>query len=211
VPHVSFGESLRALPRRFRTFLVAVGVFGAGDFAHTMLILLAAQKLAPTVGAAKAAGIATGLYVLHNVFYAIFSMVAGWLADHFDKGRLLATGYFLAALMALVVILLSINVWTLAAIFMIGGIYIALEETLEDSFCAELVGEEHHGMAFGTLATVNGIGDFLSSVIVGALWTLWGTTAAFLYSAVLFAAGAVLVLRVRGSTDSNPHAGKITC
>jgi MFS family permease len=211
VPHVSFGESLRALPRRFRTFLVAVGVFGAGDFAHTMLILLAAQKLAPTVGAAKAAGIATGLYVLHNVFYAIFSMVAGWLADHFDKGRLLATGYFLAALMALVVILLSINVWTLAAIFVIGGIYIALEETLEDSFCAELVGEEHHGMAFGTLATVNGIGDFLSSVIVGALWTLWGTTAAFLYSAVLFAAGAVLVLRVRGSTDSNPHAGKITC
>jgi hypothetical protein len=45
-----------------------------------------------------------------------------------------------------------------------------MEETLEDSFCAELVGEEHHGMAFGTLATVNGMGDFLSSVIVGALW-----------------------------------------
>ena len=75
--------------------------------------------------------------------------------------------------------------------------YVAIEETLEDSFCAELVGEEHHGMAFGTLATVNGVGDFLSSIMVGALWTAFGTSVAFGYSAVLFAAGALLVLRVR--------------
>src|SRR5256886_11357585 len=89
VPHISFGESLRALPPRFRRFLVAVGLFGAGDFAHTMLILLATQKLAPTLGAARAASVAIGLYVLHNVFYAGFAMVAGWLADRFNKGHLL--------------------------------------------------------------------------------------------------------------------------
>ena len=40
-----------------------------------------------------------------------------------------------------------------------------MEETLEDSFSAELVGMEHHGMAFGTMATVNGVGDFASSVL----------------------------------------------
>ncbi len=197
VAHVSFGESLRALPPRFRKFLVAVGLFGAGDFAHTLLILLAVQKLTPTLGAAKAAGVATGLYVLHNVLYATFSMVAGWLADRFNKGRLLAVGYLLAALMALAVMFLPMNVWTLAIIFIVGGIYVAMEETLEDSFCAELVSEKNHGMAFGTLATVNGIGDFLSSIVVGALWTAFGTSAAFGYSAVLFAAGALLVLRLR--------------
>ena len=70
VPHISFGERLRMLPPRFRKFLVAVGLFGAGDFAHTLLILLATQKLTPELGAAKAASIAVGLYVLHNVFYA---------------------------------------------------------------------------------------------------------------------------------------------
>ena len=88
------------------------------------------------------------------------------------------------------------NISTLAAIFIIGGIYVAMEETLEDSFCAELVGEDHHGIAFGTLATVNGIGDFLSSIIVGALWTVVGTGAAFGYSASLFVVGAWLVWRV---------------
>ena len=197
VPHVSFGESLRALPTRFRKFLVAVGLFGAGDFAHTLLILLATQKLTPTLGPAKAASIAVGLYVLHNVLYATFSMVTGWLADRFNKGRLLATGYFLAAVMAIATILLPMNVWTLALIFVLGGIYVAMEETLEDSFCAELVGEEHHGMAFGTLATVNGVGDFASSLIVGLLWTAFGTQVAFTYSAILFVAGGWLVLRAR--------------
>jgi MFS family permease len=196
VPHIGLSDSLQALPDRFRRFLVAVGLFGSGDFAHTLLILLAMQKLTPVFGAATAASIATGLYVLHNLLYAAFSMIAGWLADHLNKGRLLAAGYFLAALMALAVILLPLNVWTLALIFAIGGVYVAIEETLEDSFCAELVDEGHHGMAFGTLATVNGVGDFASSLIVGLLWTGFGTSVAFGYSAVLFLCGGLMVLRV---------------
>jgi MFS family permease len=196
VPHISFGESLGALPPAYRKFLVAVGLFGMGDFAHTMLILLAAQKLTPILGAGKAASLATAFYVLHNVLYASCSMGAGWLADRFNKSRLLAGGYSLAALMACAIIALPLNVWTLAAVFTVGGIYIAIEETLEDSLCAELVGPEHHGMAFGTLATVNGIGDFVSSVLVGILWTSFGAQGAFAYSAVLFATGACLVWRV---------------
>ncbi len=196
VPHVSFGERLRMLPPSFRKFLVAVGLFGAGDFAHTLLILLATQKLTPELGAAKAASIAVGLYVLHNVFYAGFAFIAGWLADRFRKNLVLATGYAFAAVMALAIIFLPLTVWTLGAIFILGGVYVAIEETLEDSFCAELVGEEHHGMAFGTLATVNGVGDFLSSIVVGTLWTAFGTSVAFGYSAVLSAAGALLVLRL---------------
>lgn len=201
VPHISFGERLRMLPPRFRKFLVAVGLFGAGDFAHTLLILLATQKLTPELGATKAASIAVALYVLHNVFYAGFAVVAGRLADRFPKNVVLASGYALAAVMTLAIIFLPLTVWSLGAIFILGGVYVAMEETLEDSFCAELVGEEHHGMAFGTLATVNGVGDFLSSIIVGALWTAFGTSVAFGYSAVLFAAGALLVLRL-GSGSS---------
>lgn len=202
VPHVSFGERLRMLPLSFRKFLVAVGLFGAGDFAHTLLILLATQKLTPELGATKAASIAVGLYLLHNVFYAGFAVVAGWLADRYPKNLVLASGYALAAIMAMTIIFLPLTVWTLGAVFILGGVYVAMEETLEDSFCAELVGEEHHGMAFGTLATVNGVGDFLSSIIVGALWTTLGTSVAFGYSAVLFAAGAVLVLRLGSGPSS---------
>lgn len=202
VPHISFGQRLRMLPTNYRRFLVAVGLFGAGDFAHSMLILLAAQKLAPSMGVSKAASVAAGLYLLHNVFYAGFAYLAGWLADRFAKPVVLATGYSAAAVMALLVIVLPGNVWTLGAVFILGGVYVGIEETLEDSLCAELVSEENHGMGFGVLATVNGIGDFMSSVVVGALWTYFGTGPAFAYSAVLFVAGAVLVSRLK------PHASQ---
>jgi MFS family permease len=197
VPHISFGERLRSLPRSYRQFLVAAGLFGAGDFAHTLLILFAAQKLTPVFGAAKAATFAAVLYVLHNVFYALFAVAAGWLADHFNKRHVLAGGYVLAVIMAALLIALPATLWMLACVFTLGGVYAAIEETLEDSFCAELVEEKHHGMAFAVLATVNGIGDFLSSIIVGVLWTTLGAPIAFGYSAILFAGGAVLAWRVR--------------
>jgi len=197
VSHVSFGDRLRSLPKPYRKFLIAVGLFGSGDFAHSMLILLATQKLAPALGTAKAASFAVGFYVAHNVFYASFAPIAGWLADHFKKPLVLSAGYMLAAVMAVLIITLPATIWTFVLVFVLGGIYIGIEETLEDSLCAELVNEEQHGMAFGVLATVNGIGDFVSSVVVGLLWTNFGTSVAFGYSAVLFVLGSLLVLRTR--------------
>ena len=98
--------------------------------------------------------------------------------------------------MAAGIMTLPAGVWTMALIFVLGGIQVAVEEPLEDSFCAELVDEAQHGMAFGVLATVNGVGDFISSIVVGALWSIFGTTVAFGYSAVLFIVGALLVARL---------------
>jgi len=197
VPHVSFGERLRLLPAVYRKFATAVGLSGLGAFAHTLLILLATQKLTPILGPPKAASVAAGLYVLHNVFYASFAFIGGWLGDRFPKNGLLAGGYFIAAVMSLCIITLPASIWAFVLIFVLGGINVALEETLEDSLCAELVSEAHHGMAFGVLATVNGIGDFFSSIVVGLLWTAVGTHIAFTYSMGLSLVGATLMLTVR--------------
>jgi MFS-type transporter involved in bile tolerance (Atg22 family) len=82
-------------------------------------------------------------------------------------------------------------------IFVIAGLYIGTEEALEDSLSAELVPKEQHGMAFGTLAAVNAVGDFVSSLMVGFLWSAFNVQTAFAASAVLFFIGAVLILRLR--------------
>jgi MFS family permease len=165
--------------------------------------LLAAQKLTPALGAAKAASLAVGLYVLHNIFYASFAFLGGWLGDRHPKDKLLALGYFMSAAMSMCIIALPAGIGTLAVVFILGGTNVALEETMEDSLCAELVAEEQHGIAFGAMATVNGIGDFFSSIIVGALWTAFGTAAAFSYSTALSVAGAMLILRLRCSLDKS--------
>jgi MFS family permease len=196
VPRISFGARLSLLPAGYRKFAGAVGLFGLGAFAHTMLILLATQKLTPSLGPAKAASAAVGLYVLHNVFYASFAFAGGWLGDRLPKKWLLAGGYLMSATMSLCVIALPATLLTLALIFVLGGTNVALEETLEDSLCAELVDKEQHGMAFGVLATVNGIGDLVSSIMVGFLWSTLGTGIAFGYSLCLSLLGAALVVTI---------------
>jgi MFS family permease len=194
----SFLHGLRTLPTEFRRFLVGVGIFGAGDFSHTLLILYATKMLATEYGMAGAASFAVILYTLHNIFYAGSAYFSGWLSDHVPHRRaVLAGGYCLAVVTALLLCTGTHSLWLLAGIFVLAGLYIGTEEALEDSVAAETVPREQHGMAFGTLAAVNAVGDFLSSSLVGALWSAFGVQTAFGVSAVLFAAGAILVLRLK--------------
>ena len=194
----SFTAGLRALPAEFRRFLLGVGVFGAGDFSHTLLILFATRSLTPVYGTAKAASIAVGLYTLHNVFYAGSAYASGWLSDHVPQRKtILASGYSLAGVTALLLAGGPGSIWALAAVFALAGVYVGTEEALEDSLAAELIPREQHGMAFGTLAAVNALGDFASSVLVGLVWSAVSAKAAFGMSAALFFLGAALVLRLK--------------
>ncbi len=194
----SFLLGLRALPVEFRRFLLAVGIFGAGDFSHTLLILYATKMLAAEYGMAKAASMAVILYTLHNVFYAASAYLSGWLSDHVPNRRMvLSGGYGLAVVTALLLCTGTHSLWLQGGIFVLAGLYIGTEEALEDSVAAEMMPREQHGMAFGTMAAVNALGDFLSSLLVGALWSAVGVGAAFGASAVLFAAGAILILRLK--------------
>jgi MFS family permease len=194
----SFWLGIRQLPSSFRKFLVAVGIFGLGDFSHTLLILFATQVLTPAHGKAAAASIAVGLYLLHNIFYASFAYLGGWLSDHVPQRRVvLAAGYSLAVVMALVLMSGPKTMPLLAVVFAIAGVMVGVEEASEDSLAAELAPPEQHGMAFGTLAAVNAVGDFVSSATIGLLWSTASPTAAFGFAAVLFVLGAVLILDTR--------------
>jgi MFS family permease len=187
---------VRALPRPYRRFLLAVGIFGLGDFSPTLLILYATQKLTPAEGAAHAAQLGMTLYLLRNVLYATFAYAGGWLGDRLGNRRaLLAAAYLIAAGMAALLWSGSARLGLLATIFVIAGMFTGMQEALEDSVAAELVPAEQHGLAFGTLAAVNAVGDFASSALVGLLWTSLAPQLAFAVAGMLFVAGAALLLR----------------
>ena len=179
--HQPFGflHSLRHLPGSFRRFLVGVFAHGIGDFAPTLLILRAGQILAPQYGAARAATLAVALYTLHNIVFAVISYPAGALADRVGKRGLLAVGYTVAAVMCVGFIFAPATLAWLASLFALAGIHIGIQQGLEKSLAAELLGSKIRGTGFGVLATVNGIGDFASSIIVGALWTAVAPAAGF--------------------------------
>jgi MFS family permease len=198
-PKRSFLMGVRDLPVPFRRFLLGVGVFGAGDFSHSLLILYASRMLAPEMGLARAASLAVVLYTVHNFFSAGSAYGSGWLSDHVRQRKIvLAAGYVLAGVTAILLSTSTHSILMLGVIFVLGGLYFGVVDALEDTVAAELVPKEQHGMAFGTLAAVNAVGDFLSSLLVGFLWSAVSVQAAFATSAVLFFAGVILILRVRG-------------
>ena len=195
IKHQAFGflHSLRQLPVSFRRFLAGVFANGLGDFAPTLLILRASLILTPQYGAARAATLAVGLYTLHNIVFAVISYPAGVLADRIGKHGLLAVAYALAAVMCIGFIFAPATIPWLAVLFTIAGLHIGIQQGLEKSAAAELLVSEIRGTGFGVLATVNGIGDFASSIVVGALWTMVAPAAGFLYGAIFSVAGAALI------------------
>ncbi len=195
-----FLASVQGLPKAFVRFLYGVGIFGAGDFAHSLMILYAVAALVPRFGAARAATLSVGLYALHNIVYAGISFPAGALADKFNKRVLLVIGYTIGAA---TVLLLALNVTSLPALvvtFILGGAYVGIEETLEDSLAAELLPENRRGTGFGTMALVNGVGDLVSSLCVGWLWAVFGARVGFGFAFVLMTCGIVVVWTMRDST-----------
>ena len=189
----TFAGSLRLLPKRFHRYLAGVFVFGCGDFSHTLLIMYAVQSLTPHFG--QSAGvIAIQLYALHNFLYAVGAYPAGVLADRFGKRRFLIAAYFLAALMNVLLIAFAPSILTLSLVFVIAGVAYAFQQSLERAIAADIAPIEVRSTGFGVLASVNGIGDLISSAIVGALWTIFSPTIAFAYACIVTSAGVVIML-----------------
>jgi len=195
-----FVTSIRSLQRSFKLFLVGVGVFGFGNFANSLFTLRAQEVLAPRVGALQASAIAVGLYTLLNVAYAASSFPIGALSDRIGPRRILAAGYFISAVACLGTAFLTADFLFLIPLFLIAGLFSAITDTLEGTAAADLLPTDLRGTGFGVLQTVEGVGDFASSAVVGVLWTLISPLVAFSYAALLSAFGGVILLYLtRGS------------
>jgi len=194
--------SVRALPASFRRLLVGIGVFGAGDFAHSLLVLAAAALLTPQYGAIPAMQIAILLYTLRNILYAAASFPIGALSDRIGRRGLLAIGYLLggaviggfAVVFALGIALLPL----LIVLFALAGTYVAFEDALSGAITADYVPDSTlRGTAYGIMGTIKGAGDLLSSVLLGVVWYTVGPVPGFIGAAVLMLAGGLLLYRVR--------------
>lgn len=189
----SFISSFSQLPRSYWKLLAGIFVHGIGDFAPTLLILRASQIFAPIYGAPRAAAISVGLYTFHNFVSAACSYPAGALGDRLGTRRLLALGYVMGFLSYVGFVLASPSLGIFVALFGVAGVHDGFQQSLEKSAASEVLPAAIRGSGFGVLATANGIGDFLSSIVVGTLWSSVSATAGFVYAAVFSGVGAAVV------------------
>jgi MFS family permease len=201
-----FWGALRELPAPYIRFLGGVGLFGLGDFSHTLLILAAIQLLTPRYGTVRAAEIGALLYLLRNVLYAGASFPIGALGDRLDKQKLLAAGYAVGVITAFGTAAAfawqKTGIGTLAVLFALAGIYIASEDALEGIIPPELTSRSTRGTTYGLMGTVNGIGDLVASALVGTVWTVVSPAVAFTCAGFIMLAGAALVLWNRMAAGS---------
>ena len=193
-PRAAFHIEMRLLPRSFGRYLLAAGVFGAGNFSPALLVLVATRALVPHVGAALAVADATAMYLGHNALYAALTYPMATLSERFSSGRMLVAAFALFAAVGAIVAAAPASVPAVIGAFAAAAIASSILEPMEATFATELLPAERRGMGFGALASVNGVGDFISSAGVGFLWQVAGAVWAFGLAAVICGVGTLMLL-----------------
>jgi MFS family permease len=204
VPRASRGkrEPIRlkirpVLQGRLGRMMIGVTAFEFGNVAATLLILRATELLRPEHGRQAATQLAIGLYVAYNAAATLASVPAGRMSDARGTTRVLAFGVALFALAYLGFAAGGTSVFALAPWFIAAGIGIGFVETSEHAAVAALAPEAIRSSAFGMLATIQSIGNFAASAVVGLLWTAVSPRVAFLYVSafMLISLGAIFATR----------------
>jgi MFS family permease len=142
----------------------------------------------------RGAAAAVALCVLHNLTSALASFPIGSLADSFGHRRVVVVGYLFAAATTFGFALAPPTPAWLLILFVCSGTYVACEEVAEKSYAASILPLASRGAGMGLLAATNGLGDMISSALVGTLWAMfpehgWG----FAVAATLQLLGAVRI------------------
>ena len=187
---------LKTLPSNFKLFVFVMFIFGIGNFNRTLLLLRVQEVLTPANGLLIAGSIAVFLYAIRNVAQAIADYAVGSISDKIGKRILLAfVGFFLFGMVSLGFIYATTNLYYFMILFILSGISAAGYTVLEKAYAADLLPPHIRGTGFGVLNTVDGIGDFISSFVVGTIWVFVSPNLAFVYgAAVSFVAAFLLII-----------------
>jgi MFS family permease len=174
------------VPRRLGYYLVPVVLFGIANSTDAFILLKLSEE------GASPALLPFAWLMLHAVKAGV-SYPAGWLADRLGASRLVVAGWLLYALSYGALSLVHGVTGTLV-VMGIYGLYHALAEGAEKSLLTSLVSAEARGRAFGLYNGLVGGASLAAGLLFGAVWTRWGSAAAFTTAGILAALSAILLV-----------------
>jgi MFS family permease len=179
--------TLRGFDTNFKWFLVLVALFTLSNSTDAFLIRRA-----------QMAGVSTGqgtllLWSALHLSKVVSSVVGGDLSDRLGRKTLIVAGWLLYAAVYLGFAWVSTpgGAW---ALFLVYGVYFGLAEGAEKALVADLVRPEQRGTAYGLYNLAFGVTVLPASLLMGALWDWRGPATAFVVSAAIGAAAALLLL-----------------
>jgi MFS family permease len=155
------------------------------------------------MGVLTAGAFAVGLYTFSNITYALVAYPIGVMADRISKRFILSVGFALFGLLCLGFIFADGQKWILVLLFALSGICTAIIESSQPALASMLIRDNQHGAGFGLMSAVDGLGDFMSSVTMGALWTMVSPNAGFVVAGILALASALILGWMRFTPGKN--------
>lgn len=133
------------------------------------------------------------LIAIANVFGTIGT---GYLADRWNRGRLLALIYFVRGLTFLF-ILIADKPWLLMIFALIYGITEMASIAPTSSICAHLFGKYSFGVIYGVISISHQLGGAIGSMVPGIIYdSAHSYVPSFVLSAILITISALIVSRV---------------
>ncbi|MGI8917561.1 MAG: MFS transporter [Pyrinomonadaceae bacterium] len=191
--------SLRGFDSNFKRFLLIIALFTLSNSSDAFL-LLRAQSVGVSIATIPL------LWAMLHVVKVVSSLIGGDLSDRLGRRRLIVSGWILYAAVyaGFAFVSNNVSVWIL---FLIYGIYFGLAEGAEKALVADLVRPEQRGTAYGLYNLAFGITVLPASLLMGALWSWRGPGLAFLVSAGLGGAAALLMLLL---VKQSTHDSRLT-
>ena len=176
---ISFKVSLRNLSKPLKIFLFVSGIFSLGNFSY-MFFILRAQSFFSGEWSIVAPIL---LYVLFNIFYALFAIPFGSLSDKIGRKTVLFSGYLLFAVTSLGFAFFSLLPGFIV-LFALYGIVYAILDGNQRALVADLSSEQLRSTALGTYHTIIGMMALPSSLIAGFIWEIVNPTVTFLVGGI---------------------------
>jgi MFS family permease len=175
------------LTRRFKIFLLVMGIFALGAYNFAFVLVEAS-----TLGVSS--DTIALVYAALNVATILVGFPSGFLSDRFGKDRILVVGFGLFFVASLAGVMATEGVFLAFGIAFIYGAYIGISETLQRAFVPSFVSAELKGTAYSVYYLVIGICSLIANVLFGVLSDHFSMSAAFTYSLVTSSAGILGML-----------------
>ena len=185
---ISLKIGLKNLPRSLKLFILVSSIFALANFSYMFFILRAQEFFTGKL----AIGVPILLYILFNIFYAVFAIPFGALSDKIGRKKVITFGYLLFSLTCLGFAFFN-SLAAFIVLFALYGIVYAIVDGNQRAFVSDLSTEKLRATALGTFHTATGLVALPASLIAGFLWQITPTIT-FIYGSILSMASVLLFL-----------------
>lgn len=186
---------LKSLSRPYKANLRVALFFSLGAFNYAFFILRA-QDLAMPLAMIPL------IYMFYNLVYGIFAIPAGELSDRIGRKTIIIAGYMIFGITAVGMGIVK-SYWPLWLLFATYGIYMAIVESVQRAYIADMAQPDMRGTALGLYQGAIGIAALPAGIIAGLLWdvTIVGMRATFAFSGIISAIAVVLFVATSSESD----------